>query len=149
MADDSNFVPLQFVELPESEMFTRARLFYQQLQGRRTTRQFSTRSVPRELIELAVSSAGTAPSGAHLQPWTFVMISNSELKKKIRTAAENEERRFYAERIPEAWEEVLSPLDCNSISSQSAPSEKWGDGTYLLFAGVMWYRCRNVYRSHP
>lgn len=115
MGDDSNFVPLQFSEMAESEMLTRAKLFYQQLQGRRTTRQFSTRSVSRELIELAVSSAGTAPSGAHLQPWTFVMISNSELKKKIRTAAENEERRFYAERIPEAWEEVLSPLGTDHV----------------------------------
>ena len=115
MADDSNFVPLQFVELPEPEMLERAQSFYQQLQGRRTTRHFSTRPVPRELIKLAVHSAGTAPSGAHLQPWTFVVISNNELKKKIRTAAESEERRFYGERIPDAWQEVLSPLGTDHV----------------------------------
>jgi len=115
MADDSNFVPLQFVELPESEMLVRARSFYQLLQGRRTTRHFSARPVSRELIELAVRSAGTAPSGAHLQPWTFVVISNCELKKKIRTAAESEESRFYDERIPEAWQEVLSPLGTDHV----------------------------------
>jgi nitroreductase len=115
MADDLNFVPLQFVELPEAEMLARARSFYQQLQRRRTTRHFSTRVVQRELLELAVRSAGTAPSGAHLQPWTFVVISNSELKKKIRAAAESEERRFYDERIPEAWLEVLSPLGTDHV----------------------------------
>ena len=115
MADDSNFVPLQFSELPESDMLERARGFYQQLQKRRTTRHFSKRSVNKELIELAVRSAGTAPSGAHLQPWTFVVISNSELKQKIRTAAEDEEKRFYDERIPEAWQEVLTPLGTDHV----------------------------------
>ena len=115
MADESNFVPLQFSELPESDMLERARGFYQQLQKRRTTRHFSKRSVNKELIELAVRSAGTAPSGAHLQPWTFVVISNSELKQKIRTAAEDEEKRFYDERIPEAWQEVLTPLGTDHV----------------------------------
>ena len=115
MADESNFVPLQFSELPESDMLERARGFYQQLQKRRTTRHFSKRLVNKELIELAVRSAGTAPSGAHLQPWTFVVISNSELKQKIRIAAEDEEKRFYDERIPEAWQEVLTPLGTDHV----------------------------------
>ncbi len=71
--------------------------------------------VPRELIELAVRTAGTAPSGAHLQPWTFVAISNPELKARIREAAEAEEKKFYEGRMPEAWEEVLTPLGTDYV----------------------------------
>ena len=85
------------------------------MDNRRTTRHFSERDVPRELIELAIKTASTAPSGAHLQPWTFVAISNPELKARIREAAESEEKTFYEERIPEAWEEVLSPLGTDHV----------------------------------
>ena len=71
--------------------------------------------VPRDLIETAVRTASTAPSGAHLQPWTFVAISDQSLKSKIREAAEQEERRFYEERVPEAWKEVLDPLGTDHV----------------------------------
>ena len=111
------FVPLEFSEIEREEMLRRARSFYSQMNSRRTTRHFSKKKVPRELIELAIRTAGTAPSGAHLQPWTFVAISNSEMKARIREAAEEEERRFYRERVPEEWEQVLAPLGTDHVKS--------------------------------
>ena len=111
------FIELIFNELPEDEMAQRARDFYEQMDMRRTTRHFSSRAVSRELIELAIKTASTAPSGAHLQPWTFVAISNEGLQKRIRDAAEDEERRFYEDRVPEAWSEVLRPLGTDHIKT--------------------------------
>ncbi|MEC7744687.1 MAG: nitroreductase family protein [Candidatus Thermoplasmatota archaeon] len=96
-------------------MHESAEAFYELMDGRRTTRHFSDRAVPRELIEAAVRTASTAPSGAHLQPWTFVAISDQALKSKIREAAEDEERRFYEDRIPDAWKEVLDPLGTDHV----------------------------------
>ena len=86
--DESGFIDLVFEELTPEEMNSKAESFYQEMNKRRTTRHFSTREVSRSLIEAAIKTAGTAPSGAHLQPWTFVAISNPELKQKIRQAAE-------------------------------------------------------------
>jgi nitroreductase len=80
------------------------------MRSRRTTRHFSADPVPRELIELAIHTAGTAPSGAHLQPWTFVAVSDMDLQYRIREAAEVEERRFYHELAPSEWLEALAPL---------------------------------------
>lgn len=74
------FEPLQFRRLPTDEMLRRARDYYAELDARRTTRHFSTEPVPRELIELAVRAAGTAPSGAHRQPWHFIAIAEAKLK---------------------------------------------------------------------
>jgi len=113
--DDSGFVPLVFHELSSDAMRDRADEFRELMEKRRTTRHFSSRQVPRELIETAVVTGGTAPSGAHLQPWTFVAISNPELKKNIRQAAEVEEKRFYEDRIPETWREVLAPLGTDFV----------------------------------
>lgn len=113
--EELGFVRLEFQELPADEMVSRAHEFYEQMEQRRTTRHFSDREVPREIIELAIKTASTAPSGAHLQPWTFVAISNPDLKARIREAAETEERRFYEERIPEAWAEVLGPLGTDNV----------------------------------
>jgi len=109
------FIRLEFHELPPEEMISRAQSFYDDMKKRRTSRHFSNRPVSRELIELAIRTAGTAPSGAHLQPWTFVAVSNPDLKSRIRDAAEEEERRFYEERIPEEWAEVLEPLGTDHI----------------------------------
>jgi len=78
--------------------------------GRRSVRFFSDTPVPRPLVELAIRSASTAPSGAHRQPWTFVAVSNAEVKRRIREAAEAEERSFYEERAPEDWLEALQPF---------------------------------------
>ena len=104
------FVPLQFQRRPIDESRERARLFYEEMNGRRTTRQFSTEAVPRELIEYAIRTAGTAPSGAHQQPWTFVAVSDPEHKRKIRQAAEREEYENYHGRMPADWLEALAPL---------------------------------------
>ena len=113
--EEPGFIDLVFDELPADEMLSRARAFYEQMDTRRTTRHFSNREVPRELIELAIKTASTAPSGAHLQPWTFVAISNPEVKAQIREAAEAEERKTYSERMPEAWAEVLRPLGTDHV----------------------------------
>ncbi len=112
---ESGFIDLVFEELAPAEMAERAESFYQLMDKRRTTRHFSNRKVPRELIEAAIKTAGTAPSGAHLQPWTFVAIANPDLKQRMREAAEEEERRTYEERMPEAWAEVLAPLGTDAV----------------------------------
>ena len=109
------FIPLEWLELPESEMSARALELFKSMDKRRTTRHFSNRNVPRELIEQAIRCGSTAPSGAHLQPWTFVAVSNAELKAKMREAAEEEERKTYSERMPEAWQEVLEPLGTDAV----------------------------------
>ena len=111
----NDFVPLEWNELPEDEMKLRATALYEQMNLRRTTRHFSERTVPRELIEKAIMCASTAPSGAHLQPWTFVAVSNAEIKLKMREAAEVEEEKTYSERMPEAWQEVLQPLGTDAV----------------------------------
>ena len=111
----NDFVPLEWNELPEDEMKQRATALYEQMNLRRTTRHFSERMVPRELIEKAIMCASTAPSGAHLQPWTFVAVSNAEMKLKMREAAEIEEEKTYSERMPEAWQEVLQPLGTDAV----------------------------------
>ena len=113
--NDTGFIDLAFEELTPEEMSSQADSFYQEMNKRRTTRHFSTRQVPRSLIDAAIKTAGTAPSGAHLQPWTFVAISNQELKQKIRQAAEEEENKTYSERMPEAWSEVLRPLGTDAV----------------------------------
>ena len=113
--EEPGFIRLEFQELPADEMVSRANEFFELMRQRRTTRHFSDREVPRAILELAIKTASTAPSGAHLQPWTFVAISNPELKARIREAAEAEERRFYEERIPEAWAEVLEPLGTDNV----------------------------------
>ncbi len=113
--DEPGFIRLEFAELPPEEMLSRAQDFHQQMTARRTTRHFSTREVPRELIELAIKTASTAPSGAHLQPWTFVAVANQELKSSIRDAAEIEELRTYSKRMPEAWAELLRPLGTDHV----------------------------------
>tara|TARA_B100000459_G_C8594399_1_gene209151 strand:+ start:1282 stop:1959 length:678 start_codon:yes stop_codon:yes gene_type:complete len=113
--EEHGFIPLDFEEFPGDEMIERARSFFNQMSRRRTTRHFSEREVPKEMIELAIKTASTAPSGANLQPWTFVAISDEELRAKIRVEAEKEEKRFYDERVPEEWEEVLAPLGTDHI----------------------------------
>ena len=114
---EQGFIPLEHLNLEDDEMLRRAKSFYSQMDSRRTTRHFSDEKVPRELIELAIKTASTAPSGAHLQPWTYVAISNREMKERIRDAAEEEERQFYQKRVPEEWEEVLAPLGTDHVKS--------------------------------
>ena len=113
--DDHPFIPLKWTERSPEEMQALAEANYAELVQRRTTRHFSARDVPHQLIELAILSGSTAPNGAHLQPWTWVAIRNDELQQKIRDAAEKEERKTYSERMPEAWSEVLAPLGTDAV----------------------------------
>jgi nitroreductase len=107
---EPRFVPLAFERIPEREQLARSRAFLADLRRRRTVRSFSREPVPYELVENAVATAATAPSGAHQQPWTFVVVSDPEVKRRIRRAAEEEERRSYAGRMPDEWLEALRPL---------------------------------------
>ena len=104
------FVPLEYARPNLDDSRTRATAFYDEMQRRRTTRHFAPDPVPRELIELAIRTAGTAPSGAHQQPWTFVAVSDPELKRRMREAAEREEYAFYHGKAPAEWLEALLPL---------------------------------------
>lgn len=107
----TRLVPLQrYRSYPPEEMRARARAFRQELDRRRTVRDYSPRPVDREVIKECLRAAGSAPSGANLQPWHFVVVSDPEVKREIRVAAEKEEKAFYEERAPEAWLEALEPL---------------------------------------
>ena len=104
-------IPLdRFREFPVEEMRERIAEFYADIDRRRTVRDFSDRPVPRDIIETALQAANTAPSGANLQPWHFAVVSGAETKKKIREAAEVEEREFYEHRASEEWLAALEPL---------------------------------------
>ncbi len=103
-------IPYQPERLAESEMQRRAERFYADMDRRRSLRFFSDQPVPRRLIELAIQSASTAPSGAHRQPWRFVAVSDPQIKRQIRVAAEAEEKKSYGERMPAEWLEALRPL---------------------------------------
>ena len=104
-----SFQPLSsYVEYPIEEMKQRARAFRQDMQRRRTIRNFSERSVPREIIEECLLTAGTAPNGANLQPWHFVAVTDPKVKHEIRVAAEQEETEFYYRRAPQEWLDALA-----------------------------------------
>jgi nitroreductase len=109
MPDDGH-VPLDFQALPPEAMAARAEAFYDAMRRRRSVRAFSDRPVPRRLVELAIRTAGTAPSGAHRQPWRFVAVDDPALKRQIREAAEAEERENYRRRMSDEWLDALAPL---------------------------------------
>ena len=100
----------QYREYPVEEMRARLEEFYADLDRRRSVREFSDRPVPGDIIETALRAASTAPSGANLQPWHFVVISGPDTKRRIREAAESEEREFYEHRASEEWLAALEPL---------------------------------------
>jgi iodotyrosine deiodinase len=117
-------IPLpDFREYPPDEMARRAEQFHADLRRRRTVRHFSDRPVPRGVIELAVRTAGTAPNGANLQPWHFAVVSDVGVKRRIRQAAEAEEREFYARRATAEWKAALAPLgtDADKPFLETAP----------------------------
>lgn len=110
MARDG-FQPLrEYQEYPQAEMERRAGGFFVEMRRRRTVRHFSDRPVPPEIIKQCIAAAGTAPSGANMQPWHFVVVADRERKRQIRLAAEQEEREFYHRRATEEWLEALAPL---------------------------------------
>lgn len=137
----------RFIALPhyrrrdQAEMLQRAEHFYAEMSRRRTTRHFSDDAVPRRLIELAMRTAGTAPSGAHRQPWRFVAIDDAALKLELRRVTEEEEYKTYTERLTDEWREALHPLGTDHVKDHmtTAPwivvlfAEKYGlkaDGTH-------------------
>jgi iodotyrosine deiodinase len=103
-------IPLEFERLPPAEQLARSREFLARMRTRRSVRHFSREPVTFELIGNAVAAAGTAPSGANQQPWTFVVVSDPETKREIRVAAEAEEREAYEHRMTEEWLRALEPL---------------------------------------
>ena len=104
------FVPLTFQRLSTVDQETRANAFLEAMRSRRTVRDFSPEPVPFALIESAIRTAALAPSGANRQPWHFVVVANPGIKRRIREAAEEEERAFYEHRAPDEWLEALAPL---------------------------------------
>ena len=127
-------LPYRPPRLPLHESEERAAAFFATMNARRSVRQFSAEAVPRGLIAEAIRTASTAPSGAHMQPWTFVVVGAPELKRRIREAAEAEEKRTYAERMNDAWRDALAPLgtDWQKPYLQIAPwlvvlfAQRWG-----------------------
>jgi len=119
MSQDSStagFIP--YAAPPVDDPVQAGQAFLERMDARRSVRDFSPEPVPRELIEIAVATANTAPSGAHQQPWTFVAVSDPETKHRIRLAAEAEERENYeGGRLPEAWREAIAPLGTTSDKS--------------------------------
>lgn len=121
---DYPFIPLQtYEELPPEKMRERLNAFYENMNRRRTVREFSARPIPPGIIEQALRTAGTAPSGANLQPWHFVVVTGPDTKHKIRVAAEEEEKEFYAHRASEEWLKALEPLgtDTDKPFLETAP----------------------------
>jgi nitroreductase len=103
-------IPYAPPTVPTDEGLRRGEALYSRLDGRRSVRFFSDRPVPRALIETAIRTASTAPSGAHMQPWTFVAVSDPAMKRQIRIEAEKEEKRTYETRMTDAWREALAPI---------------------------------------
>lgn len=124
MSDQSKAsLPLDFLEIPASEMMQRAESFYQEVNRRRTVRDFSDKPIPDGLIETCLRSASTAPSGANRQPWHFAVVSDKAKQRRIREGAEEEEREFYESRAPQDWLDALAPLgtDANKPFLETAP----------------------------
>ena len=117
-------IPLpDFIETPVGEMRRRAKDFYELMRKRHTVREFSSRPVPRDIIEDCLLAAGTAPNGANHQPWHFAVIGAPDLKRQIRIAAEAEEAAFYNGRAGEEWLAALAPLgtDASKPFLETAP----------------------------
>lgn len=107
------FIPLQYSRMSEQDMCREAQAFYQRMKTRRSVRDFSPDPIPRAVIEQALRTAGTAPSGANKQPWHFAVVTDPAVKREIRLAAEAEEREFYERRASEEWLKDLEPLGTN------------------------------------
>jgi iodotyrosine deiodinase len=120
---DIETIELAFVRRSESEMLERAAAFSALMQTRRSVRDFSTAPISRLLIEQCLITAGSAPSGANRQPWHFAVVSDQSIKQQIRERAEAEEQKFYSNRAPQEWLDVLAPLgtDANKPFLERAP----------------------------
>ncbi len=124
MVKPDSFIPLVFAVQEERLMEASAALFYEQMSKRRSVRDFSDRPISRSVLEHAVLAAGSAPSGANMQPWHFVVVQDPTVKKQIREAAEIEERELYDNRASDEWLQALAPLgtDANKPFLERAPA---------------------------
>ena len=124
MAKSDAFIPLDFSFQEEVAMEKSAWEFFQSMARRRSVRDFSDQSIPQSVLENAILAAGSAPSGANMQPWHFVVVQDQDTKKKIRQAAEIEERELYTHRASEEWLDALAPLgtDANKPFLETAPA---------------------------
>ena len=115
---DPAFLPYKPLQLnSENEMKNNSLDFLNKIGFRKSIRHFSDKPVPLSIIKNCIKAAGTAPSGANLQPWQFVVVSDPKVKKEIRIAAEKEEESFYHDSAPDEWLEVLKPLGTNEVKS--------------------------------
>jgi iodotyrosine deiodinase len=117
-------VPLGHVRMSPADMVAAASAFADRMSARRSVREFAADPVPNGVIESAIRAAASAPSGANLQPWRFVVVTSTERKRRLRLAAEAEEREFYARRAPDEWLSALAPLgtDWHKPFLQIAPA---------------------------
>lgn len=113
--DKDKHITYNAISLEEKEAIERSNDFYKLMNQRRSVRFFSDKAIPKEIIENVIKTAGTAPSGAHMQPWSFCVVSNKELKHKIRELAEEEERINYSTRMNDKWKDDLEQLGTNPI----------------------------------
>jgi iodotyrosine deiodinase len=127
-------VPLPFERLAAEEMQARSHAFLELMRARRSVRFFSDEAVPFELIRNAIEVAGTAPSGAHQQPWTFVVVTDPAVKQEIRAGAEAEERDFYDRRATDEWKEAISPIGTDWVKTHIT------DAPYVLVVFEQVYR---------
>ena len=136
MTPEAHYQPLEFEQLDTETQLRRSRDFLAQMRKRRSVRQFSSEPVPFELIANAIAVAGTAPSGANQQPWTFVVVSDAAVKRQIREAAEEEERTFYQSRASQEWLDALAHLGTDEIKTHLT------DAPYLIvcFRQLFGYR---------
>ena len=114
VSDASKTRLLDWQELSQQDMIDAAANFYRQMRKRRSVRDFADRPVPMQVVEHAIATAGTAPSGANQQPWHFAVTTDPQVKTQLREAAEREEREFYSRRATKAWLDALAPLGTNA-----------------------------------
>ena len=124
MTNSTDLIPLDFKRQDEVSMLQESQSFYQLMARRRTVRDFSGQKIPPGVLENAIRAAGTAPSGANMQPWHFVIVRDAAIKKRIREAAEIEERELYGHRASDEWLKALAPLgtDANKPFLETAPA---------------------------
>jgi iodotyrosine deiodinase len=124
--DDHWLIALDFERLPEDEALARSRAFFEVMSRRRSVREFAPDPIPRELVENAVHTAATAPSGANKQPWRFVIVGDPEVKAEIRAAAEHEEELFYAQRANDEYLKAIEPMGVTPVKAHLS------DAPYLI-----------------
>ena len=115
MTKENKFIPYKIANFSSEELIKKSKKYFQEINNRRSVRDFSDKDVPKEVIENIIKTAGSAPSGAHKQPWTFCVISDKKLKSEIRKLAEKEEYENYHARMSESWKEDLKAMGTTHI----------------------------------